>query len=242
MFAPAYVGRKRRAKPTTAFSFELYASFLRNGTKRNGGLQFSSPGTHTPACPLAIQNGIFAQPKKCLLCRSGALCLHIMKLQNLQLGDVLLDTDLEGKAAYCMLWVNAPKAVAHSAEGNIRAVVRNFASDVFRESYRKSPATFHVHRYDDAGVAAAACEFAQEWASSDQKNAPPSGDQIVYSGRRALFGKTMRSRYGVPEEDWDVMSLFHPARALAKARENSHSAEKASPVLNLSLIVINVLR
>jgi hypothetical protein len=158
------------------------------------------------------------------------------------LGDVLLDTDLEGKAAHCMLWVNAPKAVAHSAEGNIRAVVRNFASDVFRESYRKSPATFHVHRYDDAGVAAAACEFAQEWASSDQKNAPPSGDQIVYSGRRALFGKTMRSRYGVPEEDWDVMSLFHPARALAKARENSHSAEKASPVLNLSLIVINVLR
>jgi hypothetical protein len=29
MFAPAYVGRKRWAKPTTAFRTELYGSFLR---------------------------------------------------------------------------------------------------------------------------------------------------------------------------------------------------------------------
>jgi hypothetical protein len=58
MFAPAYVGRKRWAKPTKAFRTELYASFLSAGTKRNGG--FSSPGTHTPslapACPARSRN------------------------------------------------------------------------------------------------------------------------------------------------------------------------------------------
>jgi hypothetical protein len=46
---PGYVGRKRWAKPTKAFRTELYASFLSAGTERNGGLRFSSPGTHTPS-------------------------------------------------------------------------------------------------------------------------------------------------------------------------------------------------
>jgi hypothetical protein len=34
---PGYVGRKRWAKPTTAFRFELYRSFLGTATKLNGG-------------------------------------------------------------------------------------------------------------------------------------------------------------------------------------------------------------
>ncbi len=141
-----------------------------------------------------------------------------MKLENLQLGDVLLDTGPDGAAGHCMLWVNAPKAVAHSAEGNIRKVIRNFASDAFRDSNSKSPATLHVHRYKDADVAQGACRFAENWAIADREAPPPSGHEIAYSSRREMYGKRMRSDYAVPETDWDVMSLFHAVRALAKAR------------------------
>jgi hypothetical protein len=70
---PGYVGRKRRAKPTAAFSSELYASFLRNGTKRNGGLQFSSPGTHTPSLAPASADRSRVYPQQAAR-RDRSLC------------------------------------------------------------------------------------------------------------------------------------------------------------------------
>jgi hypothetical protein len=144
-----------------------------------------------------------------------------MKVQSLQLGDVLLDTYIDSTAGHCMIWVNGPKAVAHSADGNIKAVVRNFASDVLRDSDSKSPATFHVHRYKDVDVAARACEFAQDWASPDRDTSPPSGHKLKYSGHRETYGKLMRQHPSeVPDQNWDVMSLFHAVRALAKARQH----------------------
>jgi hypothetical protein len=50
-FAPAYVGRKRWAKPTTAFRFGPYLLFVRTGTSVVDDLRSFSPGTHTLFSP-----------------------------------------------------------------------------------------------------------------------------------------------------------------------------------------------
>ncbi len=148
-----------------------------------------------------------------------------IKLERLRAGDIVLQAEY-GNPGHAVLWIDPEKAIAHSAEGNINAVVRNYVSDVFRNSDAShvQGRSYWVYRHDDVKVGPLAAKFATLWCSSEKDQPSPSGITMPYGKSRFHEGKYLHSVD--LKDDWDVMALFHAARAYAKAKHEKPLSNK----------------